>query len=124
MYVLDERMKPLPLGVPGRLYVSGVGLARGYLHKPQLTAEAFIANPFFDPFLDPPAFSRLFDTQVLSRWLPGGTLDFVGHAHRQVGPSPHAQPSLLGCHTQLEVLVLLKLSISVDCSSVAPYSIA
>lgn len=78
-------MKPVPLGVPGRLYVSGVCLARGYLHKPQLTAEAFIANPFFDPFADPPAFSRMFDTSVLSRWLPGGMLDFVGHADRQVG---------------------------------------
>ena len=86
VYVLDERMRPVPLGVPGRLYVSGVCLARGYLHKPQLTAEAFIANPFFDPFLDSPAFSRMFDTRVLSRWLPGGMLDFVGHADRQVGP--------------------------------------
>ncbi len=84
-YVLDERMKPVPLGVPGRLYVSGVCLARGYLHKPQLTTEAFIANTFFDPFLDPPIFSRMFDTKVLSRWLLGGMLDFVGHADRQVG---------------------------------------
>ena len=87
VYVLDERMRPVPLGVPGRLYVSGVCLARGYLHKPQLTAEAFIANPFFDPFIDPPAFSRMFDTKALSRWLPGGTLDFVANADRQAGHS-------------------------------------
>ena len=87
VYVLDERMRPVPLGVPGRLYVSGVCLARGYLHKPQLTAEAFLANPFFDPFTDPPAFSRMFDTKALSRWLPGGTLDFVANADRQAGHS-------------------------------------
>jgi hypothetical protein len=67
-----------------------VCLARGYLHKPQLTAEAFIANPFFDPFADPPAFSRMFDTSVLTRWLPGGMLDFVGHADRQVGRRHHS----------------------------------
>ena len=102
VYVLDERMKPVPLGVPGRLYVSGVCLARGYLHKPQLTAEAFMANPFFDPFLDPPAFSRMFDTQVLSRWLPGGMLDFVGHASRQVGLSP----PMLCCPSSVGVVSL------------------
>ena len=83
-YVLNDRQRPLPMGVPGRLHISGACLARGILRKPQQTAERFTANPFFDPFADPPAFSRMVDTGILALWRPDGNLEFVGFANRQV----------------------------------------
>ncbi|CAK0785103.1 hypothetical protein CVIRNUC_008309 [Coccomyxa viridis] len=83
-YVLNDRQRLLPVGVPGRLYVSGACLARGILRRPQQTAERFIANPFFDPFGDPPVFSRMVDTGILALWRPDGSLEFGGFASRQV----------------------------------------
>ena len=82
--MLNDRQRPLPIGVPGRLHISGASLARGILRKPQQTAECFIANPFFDPLGDPPAFSRMVDTGILALWRPDGSLEFAGFANRQV----------------------------------------
>lgn len=83
-YVLNDRQRPLPVGVPGRLHISGACLARGILRNPQQTAERFIANPFFDPFADPLALSRMVDTGILALWRPDGSLEFAGFANRQV----------------------------------------
>lgn len=79
VYVVDTKLRPVPVGVPGELYIGGVGLARGYLNRPELTAERFITNPFTDK---PQA--RLYKTGDLVRYLPDGNLEFLGRTDNQV----------------------------------------
>jgi non-ribosomal peptide synthase protein (TIGR01720 family) len=79
VFVLDQHLCPVPIGVPGELHIGGVGLARGYLNLPELTAATFIPNPFSQ---QPGA--RLYKTGDLARYLPDGNIEFLGRIDHQV----------------------------------------
>ncbi|MBV7339139.1 amino acid adenylation domain-containing protein [Chloroflexi bacterium TSY] len=101
MYILDSHMQPVPIGVPGELYVGGVGVGRGYLHDPDRTAEAFLQDPFasspeskvqspkskVDAIDSGPwtlDLGRLYKTGDKARYLPDGNIEFMGRLDYQV----------------------------------------
>ncbi len=79
IYILDEYLQPLPVGVPGELHIGGAGLARGYLNARELTQEKFIPNPF-----DKETGSRLYKTGDLARYLEDGNIEYLGRMDNQV----------------------------------------
>src|SRR5262249_46604654 len=79
VYILDKALQPVPLGVKGELYLGGAGLARGYLKRPDMTAEKFIPNPFASP----PG-ERIYRTGDLARWSMNETVEFLGRTDYQV----------------------------------------
>ena len=79
IYILDEHGEPVPVGVTGELYIAGAGVARGYLNRRELTAERFLGDPFVG---DDDA--RMYRTGDLGRWLPDGTIEFLGRNDDQV----------------------------------------
>ncbi|MCV9927835.1 amino acid adenylation domain-containing protein [Flavobacterium sp. LS1R49] len=76
-YILDDHLQPVPVGVSGTLYVAGDGLSRGYLNKPELTAEKFIENPFVQG-------TKMYNTGDLAKWLPNGDVIYLGRNDDQV----------------------------------------
>ncbi len=80
IYILDSRLQPAPVGVAGDLYIGGDGVARGYLHRPELTAEKFISNPFGEPGSG----ARLYRTGDLARYRPNGEVECLGRTDHQV----------------------------------------
>jgi fengycin family lipopeptide synthetase B len=79
LYLLDPYLQPVPIGVPGEIYVGGIGLARDYLNQPERTAEKFVR----DPFSSRPG-ARLYRTGDLGRYLPDGNLEFITRADEQL----------------------------------------
>ncbi|WDF58187.1 amino acid adenylation domain-containing protein [Flavobacterium sp. KACC 22758] len=77
VYILDESLQPVPVGIAGTLYVAGDGISRGYLNKPELTAEKFIENPFVEG-------TKMYNTGDLGKWLPNGDVDILGRIDNQV----------------------------------------
>ena len=105
VYVLDRALKPMPIGCTGELCIAGIGVARGYLHAPELTAQRFVPDPFT-------LGGRLYRSGDLARWLPDGNLEFKGRVDQQVkirgyrielGEIEHA----LGRHPQVRHAVVL-----------------
>ncbi len=79
IYILDKHRQPVPIGIPGELYIGGDGVVRGYLNRPELTAERFLPDPFSH---QPDA--KMYRTGDLARWLPDGCIEFLGRADFQV----------------------------------------
>ncbi len=77
IYILDKQFQPVPIGIPGELYIGGVGLARGYWNRPELTNEKFISSPFQSK-------KRLYKTGDLARYRADGTIEFLGRIDHQV----------------------------------------
>src|SRR5262249_28680743 len=79
IHLLDERGEPVPVGVPGEIWVGGAGVSNGYINRPELTAQRFITDPF-----DPSGSARLYRAGDLARRLPDGDVEFLGRIDAQV----------------------------------------
>jgi len=77
VYILNEREQPQPVGVPGEIYISGEGISRGYINKPELTREKYLQDPFVEG-------ERMYRTGDLARWLENGNIEFIGRTDHQV----------------------------------------
>ena len=78
-YILDARLQPVPIGVPGELFIAGAGVASGYLNREELTSERFIPHPFSD---DPE--EKIYRTGDLGRWMEDGSIEYLGRIDTQV----------------------------------------
>ena len=81
VYILDEQLKPVAIGMPGELYTAGDGVARGYLNKPDLTEKVFLPNPYAKEFKHGPT---IYKTGDMARYLPNGNIEYLGRIDQQV----------------------------------------
>ncbi|AOM39864.1 non-ribosomal peptide synthetase [Xenorhabdus hominickii] len=108
-YILDTHKQPVPLGVIGEVYIAGAGVACGYLNRPELTAECFLADPFS---ADPDA--RMYKTGDLGRWHPDGNIEYVGRNDFQIKlcgfpiELGEIETCLAQCHGVREAVVLAR----------------
>jgi amino acid adenylation domain-containing protein len=79
LYILDQYLQPVPIGIKGELYIGGAGVTRGYFNRPELTAEKFIKNPFSNDLE-----ARLYKTGDVNRYLLDGDIEFIGRLDNQV----------------------------------------
>ena len=84
IYLLDSNMEPVPIGVLGELFIGGQGVARGYMNRPELTAEKFRSDPY-----GPDSTARLFKTGDLARYLPDGKIEYLGRMDEQLKVRGH-----------------------------------
>ncbi len=107
IYILGDNLQPVPVGVPGELYIGGAGVARGYINRPDLTQEKFTPNPF-----SPQSQARLYKTGDLARYLPNGNIQFLGRSDRQVKIrgfriEPGEIETVLSTHPQVQQAVVV-----------------
>ena len=107
IYILDEYLRQVPIGEQGELYIGGVGLAKGYFNRPDLTAERFISHPFSD---EPGA--RLYKTGDVARFLPDGQIAFLGRNDQQIKIrgyriEPDEIVSVLNRHTSIQTSLVI-----------------
>lgn len=107
IYILDQALHPVPVGLPGELYIGGVGVARGYFNRPELTAEKFVPNPFSKE-----AGARLFKTGDLARYRPDGAIEFLGRIDYQAKIrgfriEPGEIETVLGQHPAIKAVVVV-----------------
>ncbi|MEQ1514796.1 MAG: amino acid adenylation domain-containing protein, partial [Lysobacteraceae bacterium] len=109
VYILDTKRRPVPQGVIGEIHIGGDGVARGYLHRPELTAERFLDDPFSGE-----AGARMYKTGDLGRWLPDGNIEYLGRNDFQVKVRGfrielgEIEAKLLGCEGIREAVVLAR----------------
>ncbi|MBD3307338.1 amino acid adenylation domain-containing protein [candidate division KSB3 bacterium] len=107
IYILDAHQQPVPIGIPGELYIGGICLARGYLGQPELTEERFFPDPFDDS-----SEARVYRTGDLARYLPDGNIEFLGRIDHQVKirgfrVEPGEIETLLTTHPAVEEAVVV-----------------
>ncbi|MGB0598420.1 MAG: amino acid adenylation domain-containing protein [Rubripirellula sp.] len=106
-YILDPKLQLVPIGVPGELHLGGVGLARGYFDREQLTQERFIANPFCESGSE-----RIYKTGDIARWMPDGNIELLGRVDHQIKIRGHRIElgeieSALRAHPEVEDAVVM-----------------
>lgn len=126
IYILDERSRPVPAGVPGHLHIGGDGLARGYLNRPELTAEKFVPDPFREG-----SQRRIYRTGDLARFRADGNIDFLGRLDFQVKVRGHRIElgeieEVLNKHPQVRQSVLMarQTGSKIDDKQLVAYTIA